>query len=277
MKKAIVMLCLLAGPVLPSPADMLLVRYGFTIRNPTDRLVESPGFWTHAPMNGPAGLACRSLVVSHDYELAEDAAGQRVLRVRLAPIPPYGVQLVSIEAVLERQEVGPAADPAQYLASREPFAFADEIFVRKGPWLKETPASKKPEALYRWVHDFLAYGGFDAAAGTARQALERERGDCTEYAALYTALCRREGIPARGFEGFVCTGNCILKPTAAHNWAEFYRDGRWHLADPLKRVFRNPEAWYVAMRLMPEGQGISGADAWFGADAPGLEVSMNAE
>ncbi|MHA1126485.1 MAG: transglutaminase-like domain-containing protein [Candidatus Heimdallarchaeota archaeon] len=53
-------------------------------------------------------------------------------------------------------------------------------------------------------------------------AIEKGKGDCTEYSALFVALCRATGIPARVVAGF----------THAQNWerhatAEFLVAGRW--------------------------------------------------
>ena len=53
-------------------------------------------------------------------------------------------------------------------------------------------------------------------------AIEKGKGDCTEYSALFVALCRAGGIPARVVAGF----------THAQNWerhatAEFLVAGRW--------------------------------------------------
>ena len=53
-------------------------------------------------------------------------------------------------------------------------------------------------------------------------AIEKGKGDCTEYSALFVALCRASGIPARVVAGF----------THAQNWerhatAEFLIAGRW--------------------------------------------------
>lgn len=61
------------------------------------------------------------------------------------------------------------------------------------------------------------YGGDDRGA---RAALASGRGDCTEYADLFVALCRAQGLPARCVEGFV-----IDSPeTHKHDWVEVWED-----------------------------------------------------
>ncbi|MHC4223825.1 MAG: transglutaminase-like domain-containing protein [Planctomycetota bacterium] len=63
-------------------------------------------------------------------------------------------------------------------------------------------------------------------------ALKRGKGDCTEYADLFVALCRAKGIPARYCEGYMTY--MPAGDTPKHNWAEAYLKGRgWIFFDPL--------------------------------------------
>ncbi len=56
-------------------------------------------------------------------------------------------------------------------------------------------------------------------------------GDAYTYAALYTALCRSSGIPARVVSGYLVFGN---KETIKHYWAEIYIEQvGWIPIDPL--------------------------------------------
>jgi transglutaminase-like putative cysteine protease len=66
---------------------------------------------------------------------------------------------------------------------------------------------------------------------------------------LFVALCRAAGIPARGVGGYVCATDCLLSPAAYHNWAQFYANGAWNMADPqAKRFLKHPD--YIAMRII---------------------------
>ena len=53
-------------------------------------------------------------------------------------------------------------------------------------------------------------------------AIEKKKGDCTEFAALFVALCRAAGIPARTNAGFA-----LAQKWERHATAEFLTHGRW--------------------------------------------------
>ena len=56
----------------------------------------------------------------------------------------------------------------------------------------------------------------------AAYAIEKGEGDCTEFAALFVALCRAAGIPARTNAGFA-----LAQKWERHATAEFLVAGRW--------------------------------------------------
>ena len=80
-----------------------------------------------------------------------------------------------------------------------------------------------------------------------------KKGDCTEYADLFVAVCRAKNIPAR-----VITGISVQSDNtkAKHNWAEVYlKEYGWVPFDPSKgdiditllkdRLFRRLEPTYI--------------------------------
>jgi hypothetical protein len=62
----------------------------------------------------------------------------------------------------------------------------------------------------------------------AAYAIEHGVGDCTEYAALFSALCRAQGIPARLISGFASSG----KKWERHGWSEVWVRNQWIPVDP---------------------------------------------
>lgn len=67
----------------------------------------------------------------------------------------------------------------------------------------------------------------EVSDATALQILRERKGDCSEHAVLFVALCRAAGIPARRCSGFVCVGS----DWGSHAWAEIWC-GAWLGADP---------------------------------------------
>ena len=117
--------------------------------------------------------------------------------------------------------------------------------------------------------------GYSARDRGALYALREKKGDCTEFMYLFVALCRRAQIPARGLGGYVCPKNMILRPTDYHNWAEFYADGRWYIADPYRKVFMPQTLEYVATRIIGVTDSPLGDFARFRFKGEGLKVEMN--
>lgn len=94
------------------------------------------------------------------------------------------------------------------------------------------PAAKR---LSSWVWATLDKVG-TAAWSNAVETLESKRGDCTEHTALFVALARAAGIPARP-----CTGLIYWQQGGGfgyHQWAAVYV-GKWIEIDP---TFNQPVA-----------------------------------
>ena len=68
-------------------------------------------------------------------------------------------------------------------------------------------------------------------AGTVLTALEQRRGECTDFADLYTTLARRLGLPARTVYGLAYDAQ-DAPGFRFHAWNEVYVEDRWHSVDP---------------------------------------------
>ena len=63
-----------------------------------------------------------------------------------------------------------------------------------------------------------------------RQAYDEKKGDCTEHAALFSALARAAGLPARCCSGAVYLAGANDAFWGYHAWAEVWI-GRWVVVD----------------------------------------------
>jgi len=84
--------------------------------------------------------------------------------------------------------------------------------------------------LMNWVCRSMRFDRGGPASKTALAALRELGGDCSEYAVLFTALCRASGVPARSVIGLLLENGEMTY----HQWAEIYTDGRWILCDPTR-------------------------------------------
>ncbi len=80
--------------------------------------------------------------------------------------------------------------------------------------------------IYGWVLDHVSYENISWVG--AEDCYRHQRGACGEYAALFVAICRAAGIPAR-----INTGYWADKTDGMHIWAEFLLpSGEWIPVDP---------------------------------------------
>ena len=110
----------------------------------------------------------------------------------------------------------------------------------------ERDAWKVALRLRQWVYDHMVPRDTNVRFKSTLEVLEDMEGTCSEYAALYLALCRAVGLPARAAVGFIAshTGELVL-----HIWTQVYV-GEWIDLDP------SWAAETVAAAHIKTGQGL---------------------
>jgi hypothetical protein len=83
------------------------------------------------------------------------------------------------------------------------------------------------KAAMRAVTKTLRYVPQEHERGAA-YAIEQQVGDCTEYSALFAAICRARKIPARLISGFAAS----KKKWERHGWSEVWIRKQWVPVDP---------------------------------------------
>jgi len=99
--------------------------------------------------------------------------------------------------------------------------------------------------FFRDINLYLDYGSNGSRGGSAIAALKSGRGICTDYTALFVAVMRALGIPARQRTGYLYqtelykdsmyynSDNSLNLFYMPHTWAEFYLSGiGWITVDP---------------------------------------------
>jgi transglutaminase-like putative cysteine protease len=255
------------------------IQYSFALQNETNRLLERADFWTYAPVKQTATQRCERLEVSFPYELLVDDLGNQVLHFTFDRIPPFGTKIITIQAELALSDTPnllPVPVPDTFLRP-EKYIEADAPEVGQlAHKLKDPQSQNTPESIFKWVSENLRYTGYQRSDRGALYALRNKQGDCTEYMYLFAALCRANGIPARGLGGYFCSADSILKANEYHNWAEFYQDGRWRVADPQKKFFMRNGSSFIAMQVIRENpENPMGEFHRFRFVGEGLKVKMN--
>lgn len=87
---------------------------------------------------------------------------------------------------------------------------------------------------------------------TVVEILNDPRGDCTEHARLYVALCRVAGIPARTVDGLAWMGD-EAGTFGWHTWAEVEVAGEWLAVDPVTAESPAP-ASHIVVDTSPDAR-----------------------
>ncbi|MBU0987214.1 MAG: transglutaminase-like domain-containing protein, partial [Proteobacteria bacterium] len=82
------------------------------------------------------------------------------------------------------------------------------------------------EFVYQYIED-----DYSANPLTVLDIIATKKGDCSEHAALFTALARASGIPCRTVGGLIYLGDASQE-FGLHAWNEVVIDGVWVPADP---------------------------------------------
>jgi hypothetical protein len=255
------------------------IQYSFTLQNKSHQVIKQAELWTFAPAKQTASQRCLKLQSNYPYKLLTDDSGNQVLHFTFENLAPYGFRVVTIKTYLLVSATAnptPSAplprdlNPQKYIESDHP------AISRVAHKLQKADASKTIEEVFRWVAGNVRYSGYAGRDRGALYALEHKKGDCTEYANLFVALCRANGIGARPIGGYVCPQSGVLRARDYHNWGEFYNNGTWNLADPQNRVLIRNAGDYIAMRIIHGSEDDPmGPYNRFRFKGEGLEVKMN--
>ncbi len=182
--------------------------------------------------------------------------------------------MIDAKLLLEKSPCNTPIEHIRYTKA-EKFIESDYPAIRRSAmkFVSDTPL-KTAEAIYRWVAENVVYSGYSSRPRGAIYAFKKKKGDCTEYMYLFAAMCRAAGIPARCAVGYVCKTDGFLQPAGYHNWAEFYNDGAWRIADPHRRVFNKKFTEYVFMRIIESNVNSQDFER-YKFDGEGLKVRMN--
>ncbi|MGA1871963.1 MAG: transglutaminase-like domain-containing protein [bacterium] len=255
------------------------VRYGYTIYNKTNRLIKKVDFWTYAPVKQTSTQRCIALDASHPYDLILDDLGNQILYFKFDNLPPYATKIINIKADLSLfNEVNsmPLNDMDIFLCSEKYLEFDHPELSQFARRFKTSTPVNTARNIFLWIAENIKYSGYLRDDRGALYAFKNREGDCTEIMYLFVALCRAHNIPAQGMGGYICNENTILKPSDYHNWAEFYIDGAWRIADPQKKVFMEDKWNYIAMRVIGKSsKNPMGEFHRFRYIGDGIKVKMN--
>ena len=146
--------------------------------------------------------------------------GHRQLLVRAVPYDGRTALKLPIRDV----ELAPYLQSSLYIQAEDP-RIQQLAQVLRGD---ERDAWRVALRLRQWVYDHMIPRDTNVRFKSTLEVLEDMEGTCSEYAALYLALCRAVELPARAAVGFLASSTGELE---LHIWTQVYV-GEWIDLDP---------------------------------------------
>lgn len=136
--------------------------------------------------------------------------------------PRNAASLKGQKKTLSKERLEEYLSDAPFIESKDP----EIILLAAKITGKEKDTLKKARLIYRWVYENIKKTPA-LTLPSAREVLQSRRGDCNEHTALFTALARAAGIPARAAVGVVYKDGHFYY----HAWPEVFVGG-WFALDP---------------------------------------------
>lgn len=229
------------------------------------------------PIENTAFQHRTSIDSNHSFKSSKDDSGQDIINFYWEAFPPFATKIITIRSRLDvwkKSHRTATADLNEYLMPQPWIESENKMIQTLAHRLKGGSTQKTVQNTFDWVSEKIAYSGYIKRARGALYALKYRKGDCTEFAYLFVALSRANGIPARIVRGFVCPNSAVLDLGDYHEWAEFYHNGQWHLADPQRKRLMREENTYIAFCIdrpsLDNSQSIVSL-----VEGKGLKVKLN--
>jgi transglutaminase-like putative cysteine protease len=227
----------------------------FSFENRGERPAERIHFQVQAAQDFPPYTQVRLLEVPDGAVPRQLSDGTRYFSLapfQLAPRDSRSVRLRYAVAVSAgsygASESPPALDgPARFLgASRFIESDAPEIRSLAGALAASGTERERARRLYDFVVRRLRYVVQRETVGALGALANPAQADCTEFAALFVALSRAAGIPARPVFGYL---HDPARETyeISHLWAEYWEDGLgWINVDPTNGTLE-PDRYFARL------------------------------
>jgi transglutaminase-like putative cysteine protease len=187
---------------------------------------------------------------NQNYQFAQtlDAQSQSNTKRFVKKIPPYGTKVVSFTLEINKNNIPrlDSVDGKDYLAESQYIQIHDPSIQSLAKQLKAETPELTAKNIYNWLINNIVSENYSPESRGALFTLNSKVGDCTEFAYLFVALARANGIPARSVRGlYIPQQSMVVNPMDYHDWAEFYDGDHWILVDAQKQIFNDSYSNYL--------------------------------
>ncbi|MBM7070943.1 transglutaminase domain-containing protein [Shewanella sp. 202IG2-18] len=250
------------------------ITFRFEVKNVSGKLLKNKVATFSVPMTASARHKVVGTQSNINGDIVRDELGNSFYKIKFDTLVPFETKLVTIKAQLEPipyKKVDLDIEDKSLISPSKYMPFLRKEFIRP---LKETNAEDDYQIklnAYRWVSKHLNYACYMPRTFGALYALEKSKGDCTEYMYLLASLLRGHNIPTRLVAGYVYEGNQVTQAADYHNWVEVEVDGVWRVMDSQLQHFERDDYSYISMSYISDS--LSSGKKRFKSD-DGLVIKM---
>jgi len=240
---------LTADPPQSSTQATRTVIQRYELKNHTNQLQKEVDFWVHGLLADSSTNRLQKMTSNREYQLQKDAFGNQIMAFRIDQIAPYGSVIVENKGYFSTPDEPMQDRPVPieaYLRAEHLIESADPRIVQLAASFLQDNNEQRARAIYDWVVTHIQLSAYQSRPQGALKTLLDGRGDCTEFAHLYTAIARATDLPSRVMAGYRYTGSALMQADDQHNWSEVFLNGQWRTVDPHARQFLENEANYIA-------------------------------
>ncbi|WP_405415605.1 transglutaminase family protein [Maribacter sp. Asnod1-A12] len=97
------------------------------------------------------------------------------------------------------------------------------------------------EALNHWIFEYITFTtGVTEVGTTIKDVIAKKKGVCQDFAHLFCALARTNGVPTRYVSGYLDQESGFIGDSQMHAWVESYIPGiGWKGFDPTNNILAN--------------------------------------
>ncbi|MBU1234556.1 MAG: transglutaminase domain-containing protein [Proteobacteria bacterium] len=239
-------------------------------------MIPQADIFVNAPNRKTGGQLCSRLHSDYLSSIVIDDKENQMLHFPFTNFPPYGVKAIAIDTELFVKSAPRQVETKsleRYLLGDRFCEIREVELINQANLLRSNTPKETAKKIFLWVSTVLKKTGYQKSERGALWGLRNKEGDCTEFMHLFIALCRINGIAARGVSGYRVVSDTRLSPSDYHDWAQIFLDGRWQIADPYYNVFLEKEEEYVAFRVHGPQREENFFHRWQSSD-PRLKVVM---
>lgn len=264
LRIAVLMVLLVFSSPLGRAQDLAAVRwrsfhYEIVFENSSSQVMRDVALRVFVPCTGTAGQGALRLRSQPAGKVTSDAWGNQVLALTLKRVAPFGRKRLVVQGRFEVDEGNRSVEEegvkAYLAASPKVESDAAEIRGLAGRF-RQKDRSSRARAILHFVHGKLKSSPYTRRTRGALWALRNGRGDCTEAACLFAALCRAAGLPCRVVSGWIDPKGGQLLARAYHEWAEFWDGRRWSAVDPKAGQFDLSKRVLVTSHVETPGEDL---------------------